>query len=79
MKNIFPLADQIKNNIETFGQFEAAKLKAKEIPFTLYHYLAFGYLPRKILIKGIAQSLVAHNTMNHYNLTTCNIITTRTK
>lgn len=46
IKNVYTLSEQIKDNIAAFGHFHAAKIARKTIPFTLFHYFAFGYLPR---------------------------------
>lgn len=46
IKNVYTLTEQIKDNIAAFGHFEAAKIARKKIPFTLFHFFAFGYLPR---------------------------------
>lgn len=46
IKNVYTLTEQIKDNIKAFGHFEAAKIARKKIPFTLFHFFAFGYLPR---------------------------------
>ena len=36
----------IQSDIEVHGHAFAAKRQAKKIPFTIFHFLAFGYLPR---------------------------------
>lgn len=49
MKNIFTLTEQIKDNIQAFGHFEAAQVAKKRIPFTLFYFFAFGRLPSTVL------------------------------
>lgn len=41
------LRELIANDVETFGYYDAAKLRAKRICFTHYYWLVFGKLPRK--------------------------------
>jgi hypothetical protein len=63
MKNAFTLKEQIQSNIEAFGFYEAAKLLRKKVPFTLYHFFAFGYLPRaKLTIQPIFYGDAGHAT-----------------
>ena len=61
IKNAYTLTEKIKSNIAVFGHFEAAKLMKKKILFTLYHYMAFGYLPRAVLNKGPVMDMNGKN------------------
>ena len=38
----------IADDIATFGHYQAALLRNKKIPFTLFYFLALGKLPRKL-------------------------------
>lgn len=51
MAAFYPLAEQIKDTIAVHGHAATAKMFAKKIPFTLFHFYAFGYLPRTRLIR----------------------------
>lgn len=54
IQNVFSLTERIQDNIKAFGHFEAAKIMENKIPFSIYHYFAFGYLPRaKLIIEPI--------------------------
>lgn len=50
MPAFYPLAEQIKDTIAVHGHGEAAKLYRKRIPFSLFHFYAFGFLPRAALV-----------------------------
>ena len=40
------LKEKITSNVETFGEFEAAKLLKKKVDFVTYYLTRFGKLPR---------------------------------
>lgn len=47
--NIYTLEDQIKDTIKVFGHRVTAKIYASQVPFTIYHFYAFGFLPRTVV------------------------------
>lgn len=58
--NIYRLADQIKDTIAVHGHATTAKMFAKNIPFTIFHYFAFGVLPRTVLKIEAGKTRVIH-------------------
>ena len=40
------LAEKIASNVETFGEYEAAKLLKRKVSFLDYYVARFGKLPR---------------------------------
>lgn len=64
MKALVTTKELIQSDIEVHGHTFAAKRYAKKMPFTLFHYFAFGYLPRcKLVTRAV-------NLMNkNYSIT----------
>lgn len=48
------LKDLIADDIAAFGHYQAAILRNKKIPFTIFYFLAFGKLPRKLQSKQVS-------------------------
>ena len=45
-RNRMTLAEKIASNVETFGEFQAAKLLKRKVSFLDYYVARFGKLPR---------------------------------
>lgn len=41
------LRELVQSDIQAFGHYEAAKLRRKRIPFSIYYWLVFGRAPRQ--------------------------------
>lgn len=48
------LKDLIADDVATFGHYQAAILRNKKIPFTIFYFLAFGKLPRKLQTQQVS-------------------------
>lgn len=46
VQNILMPYDRIIDNVQTFGEYEAAKIAKKTTPFSIYYHLRFNRSPR---------------------------------